>query len=378
MAVGATAGEVAAEAGRAATSGVMSDFDFLLGLPASQTAAAAGHVAAPVLDASPLVDIDGGGGGGGGCSRVEVCAVNSAADTAALLTQWRSAGSSSSSSSQQLMLEGLSPQQHGSLWLAGWQDNASPQSSSSAAAAFTRLCSSAAMLRSRMDFDWDDGFRRDHAALCADFDVIDRDVPRTQLASGGEYRAWMAAELTQVLEAHLVAESEMEHGMGYVQGMADIAAFLLQRLPPAGAYQSMRHLCERPLVRTFFRLDIDEWLLLSTVVSNVIGVHCPRVFAKLADFDLEPAMYLPEWLMPLWTRSLSDGVASHVFSRTLIEGDAIFVRAALAVCLAIEPTILASHDMQVRRTSCMRLHHHVHFRHASGTRMCTCAHRRGT
>ena len=39
--------------------------------------------------------------------------------------------------------------------------------------------------------------------------------------------------MSQVLEAHVNAEALLgSDGMGYVQGMADVAAFLLQRQPP--------------------------------------------------------------------------------------------------------------------------------------------------
>ena len=94
----------------------------------------------------------------------------------------------------------------------------------------------------------------------------------------------MRAAPPQVLEAHLVAESELPEGvgMGYVQGMADVAAFMLQRMPPSRAYRCVRRLCARPIVRTFFRLDVDEWLLLSTVFSNLIGVHCPQARSRRA------------------------------------------------------------------------------------------------
>ena len=64
-------------------------------------------------------------------------------------------------------------------------------------------------------------------------------------------------------------------GMGYVQGMADVAAFLLQRQPPPQAFGCLRALCGRPLVRLIFRLDVDEWLLISTVS------HCRYVLLRI-------------------------------------------------------------------------------------------------
>ena len=66
----------------------------------------------------------------------------------------------------------------------------------------------------------------------------------------------------------------------------------------------------------------------------------PNLAARLAQLDLEPPMYLPEWLMPLWTRSLDPAVAAHVLHLLCIEGEGVLIRAALAVCAAIEPVVL--------------------------------------
>mmetsp|Transcript_33268 Transcript_33268/g.97873 ORF Transcript_33268/g.97873 Transcript_33268/m.97873 type:complete len:103 (+) Transcript_33268:152-460(+) len=60
-------------------------------------------------------------------------------------------------------------------------------------------------------------------------------------------------------------------------------------------------------------------------------------------------MWLPEWLMPLHTRSLDPPVAAHVFHLLSVEGDAILVRAALAICAAIEPLVLTATDMPTCR-----------------------------
>lgn len=46
-----------------------------------------------------------------------------------------------------------------------------------------------------------------------------------------------------------------------------------------------------------------------------------RPAIRLLHFELEPAMYLPEWLMPLWTRSLDAPVVSHLFNLLYLEGD---------------------------------------------------------
>ena len=51
-------------------------------------------------------------------------------------------------------------------------------------------------------------------------------------------------------------------------------------------------------------------------------------------------MYLPEWLMPLWSRTLRPAVYRVVWLLLLTDGDALLLRAALAVLACIAPQLL--------------------------------------
>ena len=85
------------------------------------------------------------------------------------------------------------------------------------------------------------------------------------------------------------------------------------------------------------------------VFSSLLALHCPHFFDTLLRFDLEPPMYLPEWLMPLWTRSLDPEVAAHLLHLIALEGDGILIHAALAVCAAIEPVVVTASEMPACR-----------------------------
>ena len=74
--------------------------------------------------------------------------------------------------------------------------------------------------------------------------------------------------------------------------------------------------------------------------------HCRTTTAarssspQLEQCGLSPAMYLPEWLMPLWSRTLRPEVYRVVWLLLLTDGDALLLRATLAVLACIAPQLL--------------------------------------
>ena len=60
--------------------------------------------------------------------------------------------------------------------------------------------------------------------------------------------------------------------------------------------------------------------------------------------------FLPEWFMPLWTRSLSPALSAHIFHLFSLEGEALLLRASLAVCNCISSQLLSSVDMSAVRS----------------------------
>ncbi len=199
--------------------------------------------------------------------------------------------------SEHEMLMGMPRQVQGELCVAAW---VAPLGID--AAQYAKMAEAAAKVRARLDADADGSFRGANAPLAADFDVIREDVPRTALpGDGGPIDA---GALAQLLEAHAIAESLARGSFGYVQGMADIGAFLLQRCAPWQAFGCLRSLVSRRFVQLLLRLDRDEWRQLSTAFTNLLRLHLPGLASHLEHVQLEPELYLPEWLMTLWTRAL--------------------------------------------------------------------------
>jgi hypothetical protein len=288
------------------------------------------------------------------------------------------------------LLRGVHPEAVAKVLLALMQLDDCDESGLDAAAA------SAAHIRSQLVDDSSAesvSMREAKPEMCGDLDVILNDIPRTwldwQIETVGESGRFSAEDLRVILDAQVCAAESDLGAVGYSQGMADLAAWLLMRpLSRTAAYSALRRFSSLPLLRLCWRLDLDEWDALgaaaralpcicrcitralnptSLPVARTLPLYLrsispagelhtalirrdrPVVAAHLDRIGISAAIYLPEWLMPIWCRSLSEECVAVVFSLMLLEGDAVILLVASAVIACIEAELLATRDIAVAR-----------------------------
>ena len=264
---------------------------------------------------------------------------------------------------RRLILSGVpSAQTQAELWRAALVDGGSEDETSYEAAA-----SAAATLRERLEWDWDGNVRRSQPRL-DELAVVTADVPRTlpEKQRAGELDA---AALTKVLDAFVASGVELEKlleegaseqgSSGYTQGLADVAAWLLMHgLPPWQAYAVLHAQQKRPLLRSVMALDQNCWNALcdcfeAHLKSGACGEVGRSLSAHLEGCGLVPFFFLPEWLVALWTRSLSDGAARSAWNLLLVDGELCFLLAApLGVLCAIASKLMSCRDLVEARNTC--------------------------
>ena len=194
--------------------------------------------------------------------------------------------------------------------------------------------------------------------------MVTADVPRTlpEKQRAGELDA---AALTKVLDAFVASGVELEKlleegaseqgSSGYTQGLADVAAWLLMHgLPPWQAYAVLHAQQKRPLLRSVMALDQNCWNALcdcfeAHLKSGACGEVGRSLSAHLEGCGLVPFFFLPEWLVALWTRSLSDGAARSAWNLLLVDGELCFLLAApLGVLCAIASKLMSCRDLVER------------------------------
>ena len=159
------------------------------------------------------------------------------------------------------LLRGVHPEAVAKVLLALMQLDDRDESGLDAAAA------SAAHIRSQLVDDSSTesiSMREAKPEMCGDLDVILNDIPRTwldwQIETVGESGRFSAEDLRVILDAQVCAAESDLGAVGYSQGMADLAAWLLMRpLSRTAAYSALRRFSSLPLLRLCWRLDLDEW-----------------------------------------------------------------------------------------------------------------------
>ncbi|KAK4034140.1 hypothetical protein C8A01DRAFT_39398 [Parachaetomium inaequale] len=180
------------------------------------------------------------------------------------------------------------------------------------------------------------------------FDVISKDVrertwPDLRIFQPG---APLHQSLVDVLRAYAMYRSDI----GYVPGCNTIAALLLLNLPTAtDAFVALANVLNRPLPLSFYASDAGAKnsaynLVLHTLLqkSPALHAHLTQLAAASADADGNPDAYLESIFTSLFTRHLALDEATRLWDVYVFEGDALLVRAGVALLLQREMVLLAA------------------------------------
>ncbi|KAB5522157.1 hypothetical protein GE09DRAFT_977492 [Coniochaeta sp. 2T2.1] len=149
--------------------------------------------------------------------------------------------------------------------------------------------------------------------------------------------------LVDVLSAYAMYRSDI----GYVSGCNTIAALLLLNLPSsAHAFISLANILNRPLPLSFYVSDAGAKssaynLLLQTLSHKSASLH--QHLLNLPDHD--PDVYLADCFTSLFTSHLALDEAARLWDVYVFEGDAILVRAGVAMLVQKEMALLGAQSM---------------------------------
>ncbi|OBT55891.1 hypothetical protein VE04_06323 [Pseudogymnoascus sp. 24MN13] len=169
------------------------------------------------------------------------------------------------------------------------------------------------------------------------FESINRDVTSTYpelriFRPGGP----LSESLVDVLMAYVMYRSDV----GYVDGLSTATALLLLNFPtPAAAFCALANLLNRPLPLSFHTHDHGAMSRIHSLVLETLSAKFPRLYKHLCQtiqIDQQPGPCVNPIFSSLFTKQLSLDVITRLWDIWVFEGDAVLVRAMVALIGSLE------------------------------------------
>ncbi|XP_062814495.1 TBC1 domain family member 10A isoform X3 [Anolis carolinensis] len=157
-------------------------------------------------------------------------------------------------------------------------------------------------------------------------DVIERDLHRQFpfhemfVARGGHGQQ----DLFRVLKAYTLFRPEE----GYCQAQAPIAAVLLMHMPAEQAFWCLVQICEKYLPG-YYSEKLEAIQLDGEILFSLLHKVSPVAYKHLSKQKIDPILYMTEWFMCAFSRTLPWSSVLRVWDMFFCEGVKIIFRVAL-------------------------------------------------
>ncbi|RXN05981.1 TBC1 domain family member 10A-like protein [Labeo rohita] len=159
-------------------------------------------------------------------------------------------------------------------------------------------------------------------------DVIERDLHRQFpfhemfVSRGGHGQQ----DLFRVLKAYTLYRPDE----GYCQAQAPIAAVLLMHMPAEDAFWGLVQICEKYLPG-YYSAGLEAIQLDGEILNALLKRVCPPAYRHLEKHKIEPILYMTEWFMCAFSRTLPWASVLRVWDMFLCDGVKIIFRVGLVL-----------------------------------------------
>ncbi|XP_077533903.1 TBC1 domain family member 10B-like [Haemaphysalis longicornis] len=133
-------------------------------------------------------------------------------------------------------------------------------------------------------------------------------------------------DLFRILKAYSV----LNPAVGYCQGQAPIAAVLLMHMPAEHAFWCLTALCDKYL-RGYYSPGLDAVQLDGEILFALLKRVSPSAYRHLKKQRVDPIMYMTEWFMCAYSRTLPWSTVLRVWDVFFCEGVKVLFRVALVL-----------------------------------------------
>uniref|UniRef100_A0AAY5ESQ5 Rab-GAP TBC domain-containing protein n=1 Tax=Electrophorus electricus TaxID=8005 RepID=A0AAY5ESQ5_ELEEL len=159
-------------------------------------------------------------------------------------------------------------------------------------------------------------------------DIIEKDLHRQfpfheMFAARGGYGQ---QDLYRILKAYTVYRPEE----GYCQAQAPVAAVLLMHMPAEQAFWCLVQICEKYLPG-YYSAGLEAIQLDGEIFFSLLRRVCPMAYRHLKKFKIDPILYMTEWFMCIFSRTLPWACVLRVWDMFFCEGVKIVFRVGLVL-----------------------------------------------
>jgi len=160
-------------------------------------------------------------------------------------------------------------------------------------------------------------------------DDIEKDLHRnfpTHELFGGTYERIGQEELFRVLKAYSV----LNPVEGYCQAQAPIAALLLMNMPAEDAFWCLTAICDK-YIPGYYSQGMEAIQLDGDILFGLLKKTSPAIHKHLKDQDVMPILYMQEWFLCIFARTLPWPSVLRVWDMFCCEGVKVLFRVALVL-----------------------------------------------
>nr|CAD7200261.1 unnamed protein product [Timema douglasi] len=133
-------------------------------------------------------------------------------------------------------------------------------------------------------------------------------------------------DLFQVLKAYSI----LNESVGYCQAQAPVAAFLLMHMPAEEAFWCLVSICDKYLTG-YYSQGMETLQIDGEILFGLVKKVSPNVYKHLKKQKIEPILYMTEWFLCVFTRTLPWDTILRVWDMFLCEGVKIVFKVALVL-----------------------------------------------
>ncbi|XP_060737428.1 TBC1 domain family member 10A [Tachysurus vachellii] len=133
-------------------------------------------------------------------------------------------------------------------------------------------------------------------------------------------------DLLRVLKAYTLYRPDE----GYCQAQAPIAAVLLMHMPAEDAFWGLVQICEKYLPG-YYSAGLEAVQLDGEILHALLKRVCPTAYRHLDKHKIEPVLYMMEWFMCAFSRTLPWASVLRVWDMFLCDGVKIIFRVGLVL-----------------------------------------------